>query len=297
MKRKLFIGSSTEGKKVAEFVKQILQEACGDWLEIECWSDGGVFELNKSALDTLIKASRRFDYGLLIATKDDKATIRGKKFQVPRDNVMFEMGMFLGSLGLNRAFLLVENDNKLPTDYNGVTITYFNKKKLEGIKKKCSNLISALELTRNTFNLKPMPSSSLAVGYFENFLLPAAKKFHEINDYYKIKVLIPKDIKFIEEAKVSYIRRNPSIEVSINENVSRPIIYRYINDTNQYWDIPTTLTTISSLIDLIYTNEEIGIPQLKKDWIQCELRDFAGALIALAEIYFTKGKITVEFMD
>ena len=35
MKRKLFIGSSSEGAVIAKQVKEIITDACGDWLEVE----------------------------------------------------------------------------------------------------------------------------------------------------------------------------------------------------------------------------------------------------------------------
>src|SRR5262245_1254912 len=103
MKRKLFIGSSKEGEELAKKVHEEITRECGDWISPQIWNDGGIFDLNMSALDALVRASRRFDYGILVASKDDILKTRGRAHFVPRDNVMFEMGMFLGSLGLTRA--------------------------------------------------------------------------------------------------------------------------------------------------------------------------------------------------
>ena len=126
MKRKLFIGSSSEGKEIAEILKAKIEIENGDWIECDIWDEGKIFELNSSALDALVKASRKYDYGILVATKDDLLKSRGANLQVPRDNVMFEMGMFLGSLGLTRAFLMVEKHSKLTTYYNVITVPYFD---------------------------------------------------------------------------------------------------------------------------------------------------------------------------
>lgn len=296
MKRKIFIGSSKEGLDIAKQVSEQISIICGDWLTVELWSDGGVFQMNKSALDSLINASRRFDYGLLIATRDDRATVRRRKFWIPRDNVMFEMGMFLGSLGLTRAFLLVENSNKLPTDYNGITVGYFNRKDKKSTELECSKLIKMLENTKNTFNLKPLPSASLALGYFENFLLPAGKKIHlETNDF-QILVAIPKDLKNIRHEIMKYGRDNKSTEISVYENGSRPLIHKLEGATHQYWDIPRTISTLQQLIDIILPSEEIGISKEKYEWLEHELRNFTGTIEMLADSGMMKGKVKIEWI-
>lgn len=296
MKRKIFIGSSKEGLEIANHVSDIISRACGDWLEVILWTDGGVFQMNKSTLDSLISVSRRFDYGLLIATRDDRATIRRQKFWIPRDNVMFEMGMFLGSLGLTRAFLFVENSNKLPTDYNGITVGYFNRKDKKSIEVECSKLIKQLENTKNTFNLKPLPSASLALGYYENFLLPAGKKILEDTKDFQIKVAIPKDLKNIRSEIIQYRRENKSTEISVYENGTRPLIHKLENEIHHYWDIPTTLGTLQQLIDVILHSDEVGISKEKREWIEHELRNFTGTLEMLADNGIMKGKVKIEWI-
>ena len=51
------------------------------------------------SLDSLLKAGSMFDFGILVATKDDKTKSRDKGFETPRDNVIFEFGLFMGRLG------------------------------------------------------------------------------------------------------------------------------------------------------------------------------------------------------
>ncbi len=283
MKRKLFIGSSKEGMKIAEEVKAQVNAVCGSWIEAETWSDGNIFALNSSTLHSLVVASRTFDYGILVATQDDVVTTRGKVHIIPRDNVMFEMGMFLGSLGLTRAFLLVEENAKLPTDYNGVTVPYFQSNVAGSLDRAIDQIIKSIESTQNTFNLRPAPSVALALGYFENFVQILAKRRQTQEIDFKLQILIPKSIKDIHAETKEYKRSNISEEISVFDDGQRPRVYKRQNSEDEYWDIPTTLGTLSRLLDLILPSTEIGISKEKKEWIGHELRSFAGALRHLIE--------------
>jgi hypothetical protein len=284
MKRKLFIGSSTKGLPIAKKVKAKIDSECGDWIHTDIWDEGSVFTLNKDALDSLIKASRKFDYGILVATKDDKLETKKIIKAIPRDNVMFEMGMFLGSLGLSRAFLLVEKANKLPTDYNGVTVPYFQRKKKGSLEEAIDKIILAVRETKNSYNLKPVPSAALALGYFNNFIQPLAKKKHEENEPFKVEIFLPKNLKDIHAEVTAYKNSNPSNEESIYGDGKRPIAFELKRQKNNYWDFPTTLLTLDQLMDLFIPSSEVGgISKEKQDWIEHELRNFKGTIEALVQ--------------
>jgi hypothetical protein len=63
----------------------------------------------------------------LILTPDDTLVKKGKTQPVARDNVLFELGLFIGRLGRGKTFILMENsvDMHLPTDLLGVTAARF----------------------------------------------------------------------------------------------------------------------------------------------------------------------------
>ncbi|WP_082605542.1 TIR domain-containing protein [Curvibacter sp. PAE-UM] len=119
MKPRAFIGSSVEGLNIAYAVQQnLLYDA-----EITVWSQG-VFQLTAGAVDSLIDILNTSDFGIFIFTPDDIATIRKASTPVVRDNVLFELGLFLGKLGRDRAFFLIPDnitDLHLPTDLLGIT--------------------------------------------------------------------------------------------------------------------------------------------------------------------------------
>lgn len=293
MKRKLFIGSSKEGLFYANQTKELITKECGDWLECEVWNESGIFTLNKSTLENLVKASRRFDYGVLIATNDDLALIRIKARTIPRDNVIFEMGLFLGSLGLTRAFLLTQERCKLPSDYNGITTVRLPNKK--SISFNINPLITQLNETKDTYLLKTIPSTALGVGYFDNFILPYCTNISQISS--KLKILIPKQIDDVRSVISNYESKHPSVDFSVFKDNRRPVVKQFVSDDLIYWDIPTTLSTLFRMINLVIPNEEIGLSPEKKDWIEYELRNFKGTLeVLINQSSICKGKVEIDYL-
>ncbi len=114
----VFIGSSSEGRQIAEYLQVLLDANC----EVEIWSQG-TFGVGDSTLASLVAALERFDFAVLVVTADDTGTARGQGYAAPRDNVLFELGLFMGALGPARTFIVVDRSNppKLPTDLAGVT--------------------------------------------------------------------------------------------------------------------------------------------------------------------------------
>lgn len=283
MKRKLFIGSSKEGLEFAKQLKEKLDNEFVDFLQCTVWTDGEIFSSNKGTLEALVKAARRFDYGVLIATKDDIREMRDNISNIPRDNVMFEMGMFLGSLGLTRAFLLAEKHNTLPTDYNGVTVPTFEREVDGSLEEAIEKIISAINNTKKSYNLKPVPSAALALGYFDNFILPMCSETIQKNTNFELKVLLPNSLESISAETTIYNLRNSSKEISVYEDGKRPFVNNLLENPSIYWDIPTTLTTLNKLINLVNPSLEIGIQADKQDWLDHELRNFKGTIEVLVE--------------
>jgi len=120
----LFIGSSSAGLDIA----QALQENLMSDFDVEIWNQGA-FEVGEFNLEALINTGRRTNFAVLVLTPDDLITVANVTRPSPRDNVIFEMGFFLGTLGRRQAFIVHEEGSslKLPTDIDGVTCATYRK--------------------------------------------------------------------------------------------------------------------------------------------------------------------------
>ncbi len=117
-KLKVFIGSSTEGLDIAKALQVLLDHE----FEVTIWSQG-VYGLTYGTLEELVKQKDSFDFAILILTPDDLKVMRNQTKNTPRDNVLLELGIFIGSHGRERTFFVIDRDKKidLPTDLAGIT--------------------------------------------------------------------------------------------------------------------------------------------------------------------------------
>jgi hypothetical protein len=116
-KPRIFLGSS--GKQ-ADLVEAIARDL-DDIADVEPWMT--TFNPGRSTLDRLVELSQEVDFAVFVFAQDDwTITDASQSSQAsPRDNVVFEAGLFGGALGIRRTFILHANDAKLPTDLLGLT--------------------------------------------------------------------------------------------------------------------------------------------------------------------------------
>lgn len=119
MKPKIFIGSSSEQLEIA----YLIQENLDFDAQTTVWTQG-IFKLSRNILDSLIESLANFDFAIFVFHPDDITQIRNKKVETVRDNLIFELGLFIGKLGKEKVFFLVPRTIEklhLPTDLLGIT--------------------------------------------------------------------------------------------------------------------------------------------------------------------------------
>ena len=120
-KPKVFIGSSSEGLRYARAAQRHLSRVA----QVDVWEDG-CFRQNEGNLEALLRMQSVYDFAVFVLTPDDEVLFRGNRSPCPRDNVLFEFGLFLGALGKDRCFAIASSDRslRLPSDLQVMIARY-----------------------------------------------------------------------------------------------------------------------------------------------------------------------------
>lgn len=139
LRPRVFVGSSSEAIWLAKKVSEHLANAT----QVRPWTE--VFDLGTTTVQTLCNELDRADYAVLLATTGDRTSIRGKVFDTPRDNIVFEAGLFMGRLGLRRAFVISDRQLKLPSDLDGLTVATFDHENEESLNEAAEKVLATIE--------------------------------------------------------------------------------------------------------------------------------------------------------
>ena len=117
-RRSIFIASSTEGVKVAEQFRDHLRQSA----EVTIWRDA--FSPGRFTLEALESALDKHSHAIIVLSPDDITKSRGVEEISPRDNAIFEAGLFIGHRGHASVFIVVPESPKvrLPTDLSGLIV-------------------------------------------------------------------------------------------------------------------------------------------------------------------------------
>jgi hypothetical protein len=134
---RLFIGSSGEAYEVVLRFRNALKDVA----EIVPWREAPEWRTMWSTLDGLLDVADGYDFGLFIFAADDDVVSRNRRQKAVRDNVLLELGLFLGRIGRDRTFAVlqeavakagavkVRRDEKLkgPSDLLGIHLPRFKR--------------------------------------------------------------------------------------------------------------------------------------------------------------------------
>jgi hypothetical protein len=122
-KPRIFLGSSGKQAKLL----QALTRGLEDVAHVDPWTTS--FNPGTTTLDRLVELAHEVDFAAFVFARDDwtadgpaaasASPVTGQ--DSPRDNVVFEAGLFGGVLGMRRTFILHAHGSKLPSDLLGLT--------------------------------------------------------------------------------------------------------------------------------------------------------------------------------
>ena len=121
-KPRIFLGSSGKQAKLL----QALTRGLEDVAHVEPWTTS--FNPGTTTLERLLELTREVDFAAMVFAQDDWTSASSPSpapsdsaQASPRDNVVFEAGLFGGVLGMRRTFILHATGSKLPSDLLGLT--------------------------------------------------------------------------------------------------------------------------------------------------------------------------------
>jgi hypothetical protein len=158
---------------------------------------------------------------VVLLTADDKRIVRKKKYAVPRDNLLFELGLFMGRLGTHRAFALVEDKVKILSDFHGVSLASFSRtgNPAEDIRLACEQIREEMVRAESRYRLSILPSTSLAIGYYHNFLRHVIAAFREVHDVQLYKE--NKQKQKVDVRNVALANRSLSLTILLPKNFAQ----------------------------------------------------------------------------
>jgi predicted nucleotide-binding protein len=119
-KPRIFLGSSGKQEKLLRGLTRGLEDVA----HVEPWTTS--FNPGTTTLERLVELAHEVDFAAFAFAQDDWTTASlpaspptGSGQASPRDNVVFEAGLFGGVLGMRRTFILHASGAKLPSDLSG----------------------------------------------------------------------------------------------------------------------------------------------------------------------------------
>jgi hypothetical protein len=272
----LFIGCAREEIELAEDFQVLLNEVA----DVKIW-DYQTFFPGEHPLESLRRELLHTDFALLLITPDDKVTKRKMKGFTARDNIIFELGLFMGVQGPMRAISVVVTKKVgrtvkkvlMPGDLAGLTqilLTIEAKQdNSSAIRKACTEVKNAIKRSAGTTVVNLLPSTSLAIGYFKNFVLQVCeqlitmkrfklgKRYYDLTkDIFDFYIVIPDSpSNASHEGFARFVRRNDLTKVVLqNRNRSRTFPF-YVDSVLRkqrvlLFDYPTTLLSVREAIRL-----------------------------------------------
>jgi Predicted nucleotide-binding protein containing TIR-like domain len=301
-RRTIFIISSKEARPIAAAVKQNFDIEA----DVDVW-DEDIFKVNRNYLYTLLNYASYYDFAIGIFAADDAATIRRKRVKVPRGNVIFEFGLFLGRLGPDRAFLVREEGVDPLSDWSGIETASFRRRDnlVAAVRVACDRIREEMAVADKLEHFSMLPSTSLAIGYYNNFLKRVFDAF-ELADTYSV-VMRDDRGQIVEKKSYRITDRHPLIHVKLPQHLSdlepehlkrRTCRYRQIAVSTQFrefpfyivnptksasgtinlFDIPTTMLASKIAIERSFTREFLARGNTLEHFENREIANFERTL-------------------
>lgn len=145
---RVFVASSAEGLAIARLIDRGLTYDADCFL----WTDHRIIGPGEHIIESLEKALDTCAYAVFVMSPDDMSESRGQAYLSPRDNILFELGLFAGRHGRKSVFMVIpqERDIKIPSDLQGINPCRYKTVVLDGtptydVTSACTQISSVLQ--------------------------------------------------------------------------------------------------------------------------------------------------------
>lgn len=316
-KPSIFIGSSSEGITVANQVAEILNSQ----FDASVW-DQRVFQLGETTIEGLARIVQSFDFAVLVFT-DDETLISKRQpsraiqrwfdklarwigrgtshFAAPRDNVVFELGMFYGAKGKRKSFTIVvpteRGQPKIPSDLAGVTLTFAtrpggNDPTRESLTKDLAPVMKAIsERFQHEADFEMLPSTGSAVGYFLNFIAPVCaeigrqesfdvdgSKFDLTKGNFEFRIVLPESLSDANQTSAEHYCTRRGLKPTQVQTPYRKFPF-WVQPSAEngkviFWDYPTALKSSDEAVKYVTRTAYLSSGSIKRAMEKRELANF-----------------------
>lgn len=246
LKPTIFIASSSESREVAAAVQANLSRDSFPTV----WNQA-VFLPTRTALTSLLNEATKSDFGVFIFGADDIVRSRGQQQGAVRDNVLFELGVFIGRLGRDRVFVVVSEQArrnlKEPSDLLGMTpVTYdaAHPNLDAALGPPCREILRAVNIAGQLARPEPKSSDPRKQIVFYSPTLKGNPFYHEILDHLiEVTTAADEPIDVIVRKSVSSIPYHQSnddirlIKSYANKDVDNTVLILVPSNPGAYDDI------------------------------------------------------------
>jgi CRP/FNR family transcriptional regulator, cyclic AMP receptor protein len=139
---RLFIASSSEALRLAMPLRDKLMSPD---LDVKVWTEG-IFTPGSTNIEALEEELDRADFAAVLLSPDDRVLSRWRLSKAPRDNLILELGLFIGAIGRRRAIMVYPRAAKLklPSDLLGVTPIKYSGMDMGPVADEFLNIVASL---------------------------------------------------------------------------------------------------------------------------------------------------------
>lgn len=236
---RIFIASSSSALLYAKQLAELLKED-PKLLPVVWDESGAVFDIAKTYIESLVDALMDFDYAVMVFHPDDMGTIKGEQIATPRDNVVFEYGLFIGKLGRERCYI-VQPQNiplRIPSDLMGINNALYQYQDTKDpaqvkILMKPAAAIISKRISEENLVRKNHPRNIQIINGYLHMATTLRKTYSKLADCIRNGLTLPEEILYwsVESANAWL---NYEQETFQNANAALALLAKKIDDITIY---------------------------------------------------------------